>query len=429
MSEARLPPGTWSAPPGNLSEWSSPAVSQEILGGVPGPLPIDVLRVCVRRLHGLRDALRGEWVGLAEERFGHLVDWLLAGLVARENVLLVGPPGVAKSEIAVRVFRWLGLAPPDPRLISSEAALDPDLLESWRRREDYQRAKGSYFFQYLLSRFTQPEELFGPVEIGLLRRGVLARVNFGQLTGPGVRAAFLDEVFKASSSILNTLLELMQNRRYFNWGGMVPSDLHFLVGASNELPGAFGAGPGAAAAEEFSTLHAFVDRFPLRLAVPAVSGEREAERPSLLSQAFDAAWGRERLLLETGSATTIGPLACVNDLLLAGRACADDRHFDPAALRRFHAAFVDLAERLHEDGTAPERRHLTWTISPRKLKALYKIARAHALLVDDGFAGDRPRVAGPELRELHVFDFVWDTPAAEEVLRRQVDTCGHDHRP
>lgn len=415
-------------------KWPSAEASRHLLGDdetTSGrPVPREWLPVCLRRLRAMRQELRGAYVGL-----GHLIDWMVAALVARENMLLLGPPGVAKTELAVRTFELLGLKPPEVApglpidLGADPAKTDPERTKrSWDERAERERRQQKYF-HYLLSRFTQPEELLGPVEISLLRQGVLARVNFGLLTGPGVRAAFLDEIFKASSNILNTLLTLTQERQYFNWGGMVPADLMMLIGASNELPGAFGAGRHgiAMSQDEFPTLYAFLDRFPLRLLVPLASGGSNESDPtqSNLAQAFRLALDREsRRFTEGRLFPARNPdMPCINDLLCVGRAMLEREPettlFDPEQRQRFDRAFLITAAVLQEGRTRIDAGPITWTISPRKLRALYKIALAHALLLADGFTPGETSVSigAPQMC---VFTYIWDAPESASDLRTTV---------
>src|SRR5207247_9685253 len=117
--------------------------------------------------------------------------------------------GVAKTEIATQFFKFLGLQQAAKSYDFAEfspANGDPfaQFTRWWDKREA-QEKKLQKYFHLTLNRFTQPEELFGPIEIELLRGGVLVRVNFGFMTSPGVRAAFLDELFKASPSCLSTV--------------------------------------------------------------------------------------------------------------------------------------------------------------------------------------------------------------------------------
>lgn len=155
-----------------------------------------------------------------------LVGLVLVAVLAGENVLLLGPPGTAKS------------------LLARRAAL---------------ALREGHFFQVLLTRFTAPEELFGPVSLAALREhDRFERRTAGYL--PAAHLALIDEVFKAGPAILNTLLTLLNERLFFNGAGVEPAPLLALIGASNEVP-------------EDEALEALYDRFTLRLVVEPVSGE------------------------------------------------------------------------------------------------------------------------------------------------------------
>jgi MoxR-like ATPase len=416
---------SWSYRPDEEDSWCSAEASAEILGGVHDKVPPEWRDTCRQRLTDLRRELHSSYVGLDET-----IDMLLAAVVARENALLLGPPGTAKSELPTRLFELLGLEQP---------SIDTDLLKKgigttdpygdWRHREEAERRQQKYF-HYLLSRFTQPEELFGPVEISLLRNGMLVRVNFGMLTGPGVRAAFLDEIFKASSNILNTLLTLSQERKYFNWGEMRTADLNILIGASNEMPGGFGSGVFGVGSgqDDFQTLHAFIDRFPARLLIipPSASDVADVTQSSL-ARAFDKAFGREAERFHSGShfgSKLPAGMPSINDMLCLGRAMMEDvdsgdGFFDRKQEQTFRTNFLNAVHSLQQAATNPERGEITWTISPRKLRALYKIALAHALV--RGEPGPNPQrqveLSAPDLR---VFATIWDAPHALSDLKNRV---------
>ncbi|MBL8314472.1 MAG: AAA family ATPase, partial [Rubrivivax sp.] len=147
---------------------------------------------------------------------------LLAAL-AREHALLIGPPGTAKSELARRLHR-----------VVADAG----------------------YFERLLTRFSTPEELFGPLSLKALEDDRYERLTAGYLPTAGI--AFLDEVFKANSAILNALLTLLNEREFDNGAGRSRTPLVSVVGATNEVP-----------ADE--SLLAFYDRFLLRVPVAAVS--------------------------------------------------------------------------------------------------------------------------------------------------------------
>lgn len=172
------------------------------------------------RVRLLRDRL-GE--GLIERDVA--VRLALLAALAGEHLLVVGPPGTAKSLIARRLH--LALA-------------------------------DATYFERLLTRFTVPEELFGPLSIKGLEADRYERLTAGYL--PTAAIAFLDEIFKANSAILNALLTLLNEREFDNGTKRVATPLVAVVGASNELP-------------EGEELDALYDRFLLRLHVGPVSKE------------------------------------------------------------------------------------------------------------------------------------------------------------
>jgi len=173
--------------------------------------PRDVLR-----------AIRDELQQVFLER-NELIDGALVALVAAQHVLVIGPPGTAKSMLADEVCR---------------------------------RIDGAAYFQWLLTRFTTPEELFGAVSLKALEQDDYRRLTTHKL--PEAHIAFLDEVFKASSSILNTILTLINERRFHNGREVADVPLLTLFAASNELP-------------EDDELLALHDRFLLRFVVDYVS--------------------------------------------------------------------------------------------------------------------------------------------------------------
>lgn len=173
----------------------------------------------LHKIPRLLEALDASFV----ERTMHVRLALLA-ILTGHHVVLLGPPGTAKSLLARALCQCF--------------------------------TKAAYF-EYLLSKFTHPDEMFGPVSIPGLKEEDYRRITDGYL--PAAHIAFLDEIFKANSAILNSLLTLV-NERVFHHGkrrDAVP--LLGLVGASNEPPDAEGG------------LGALYDRFLVRLAVPPVA--------------------------------------------------------------------------------------------------------------------------------------------------------------
>ena len=153
-----------------------------------------------QRIASKLQALREELKGLFVER-DEFVDGALAALLARQHVLLIGPPGSGKSTIVHALC---------------------------------ERIAGASYFHWLLTKFTTPEELFGPVSLQGLEQDRYYRVTDGKL--PQAHIAFLDEIFKANSAILNALLSLINERVYYNDATPTPVPLNTLFGASNMLP-------------------------------------------------------------------------------------------------------------------------------------------------------------------------------------------------
>lgn len=193
-------------------------------------------------VHLLRDTLTDLDRNLLERDVP--VRLLLLAALAGEHVLLIGPPGTAKSELARRLHAAFVDAP---------------------------------YFERLLTRFSVPEELFGPLSLTALEQDRYERLTDGFL--PTAQVAFLDEVFKANSAILNALLTLLNEREFDNGAGRVRVPLVSVVGASNEVP-------------EDESLQAFHDRFLLRVPVQPVS---DASFSALLALPAQSAGSAPRL--------------------------------------------------------------------------------------------------------------------------------------
>ena len=172
----------------------------------------------MQKLQDLRAALKGQFLERDEE-----VDGLLVSLLSRQHCFLLGPPGTAKSQMVATLCGCVS---------------------------------GADYFQWLLTKFTTPEEIFGPYSLSHFEQGQYLRIVNGKL--PTAHVVFLDEVFKASSAILNTLLTLMQERIFFNDSQPINCPLISLFGAANELP-------------EGEELGALYDRFLLRFEVNYLS--------------------------------------------------------------------------------------------------------------------------------------------------------------
>lgn len=156
------------------------------------------------------DALKQRFVGRDE-----VVELIALAVVAGEHLFLHGPPGTAKSAL-IRQFA--------------------------------SAVRGQYF-EYMLTRFSEPNEIFGPIDLVRLREGTVATITTGML--PEAEFVFLDELFNANSAILNNLLTVLNERIYRRGAEIHRLPMLSLFSASNHLP-------------EDDALRALFDRFLLR---------------------------------------------------------------------------------------------------------------------------------------------------------------------
>jgi MoxR-like ATPase len=163
-------------------------------------------------------ALQRDVIDLLKQRFvdrGEVVDLIALALVAGEHLFLYGPPGTAKSALIRQFARTV---------------------------------RGRYF-EYMLTRFSEPNEIFGPIDLVKLREGTVATVTSGML--PEAEFVFLDELFNANSAILNNLLTVLNERVYRRGAETHQLPMLSLFSASNHLP-------------DDDALRALFDRFLLR---------------------------------------------------------------------------------------------------------------------------------------------------------------------
>lgn len=232
------------------------------------------------------------------------IDLVTLALVARVNVLLLGVPGTAKT-----------------MLVST-------LSSSFTKGSDD-------FFDVLMTKFTKPAEVFGPTDVVALRDESTLRVATAGFL-PVAKVGFLDEIFKASSAILNSLLRIANERTFRNGSEWERCPTRMLVGASNEMP------------EDATLLAAFYDRFPLK---------------SIVNPLEDSAFGDMVRLVAGGAAPTGCPVSFTDEDFEQ-----IDRQVDAVVLpNRIVEALTQLRCVLRAKGITPSDRR--WAQSIRILKA------------------------------------------------------------
>lgn len=259
-----------------------------------------------------------------------IIDLLGVSLVAGENLFILGPPGTAKSA----------------------------LVQELARRIDGQS------FDYLLTRFTEPNEIFGPFDIRKLREGDLVTNTEGML--PEASFVFLDELLNANSAILNSLL-LVLNERVFRRGRetrKLPTLM--VVGASNRLP-------------EDDALGALFDRFLLRVRCDNVEHED-------LSNVLVAGWELDARQNGSQASISVDDVRTLQHLL---------REVDFTDVR---PDYVELIHRL---------RHAGIMVSDRRAVKLQRMLAASALLCGR-FKVNRT--------DMWVLRYIWDTDEQQDVL-------------
>lgn len=264
-----------------------------------------------------------------------IIDLLGVCLVGGENLFILGPPGTAKSAIVHALAR---------------------------------RIEGETF-DYLLTRFTEPNELFGPFDIRRLREGDLVTNTEGML--PEASLVFLDELLNANSAILNSLLMVL-NERVFRRGRETRAlPLLMVIGASNRLP-------------EDDTLGALFDRFLLRVRSDNVNDEH-------LSEVLQAGWK-----LDADRESNPPVTMSVDNLRLVQTVLSE---IDLSGVR---SKYVELVRRLRRAGIP---------ISDRRAVKLQRLIAASSALCG--------RVQA-NTTDLWVLRYIWDTEEQREIIAAMV---------
>jgi MoxR-like ATPase len=287
-----------------------------------------------------------------------LVDLMCVAAVAQEPLLLVGPPGTAKSDLVLKFKDALGLADVD-------------------------------YFEYMLTRFTEPSEIIGPIDINQLREGRYIRREQGKL--PTARLGFLDEIFKSNSAILNILLTIINEKKFYQDGVPQAVRLRVLFAATNEVP-------------EHGELGALKDRFVLKAESLSVQDEH-------FEELIDAGL-RSEVHRNLNQKPWVEDHATLDDLVKANRYLNllfarqspdgnnDRQVFFPDEIFREYRRLVKTLVR--EDRIF---------VSDRKLVKLYKLLRVRAWLFSGGTVSRD---------DLQLLAYLGETPDEMALLREKV---------
>jgi MoxR-like ATPase len=258
-----------------------------------------------------------------------LLKLMMVATAAQEPMLFIGRPGTAKSLLVSVFCQGLGLP-----------------------QEDY--------YEYMLTKFSEPSEIMGPVDIQQLKTGKYMRKVDGHL--PTAKIAFLDEIFKANSAILNMLLTVINERKYYQEGRPVPVPLVCMFAASNEIP-------------DFGEFDALKDRFIIKAETLPV---RESCFHELIRMGvkFEArSYNREK---PWKSDCTLDDFLLIHDYLVSTVIPKGIERPDESLLgdERITTAFKALIAVLADE--------LKVEITDRKLIKLYKLIMTQAFIFNGG---------------------------------------------
>lgn len=295
----------------------------------------------------------------------HLLDLMVVAAVAQEPLLLVGPPGTAKSDLILKFKDAIGISDDD-------------------------------YFEYMLTRFTEPSEIIGPIDINELREGRYIRREKGKL--PTAKLAFLDEIFKSNSAILNILLTIVNEKKFYQDGAPQPVELKVLFAATNEVP-------------EHGELGALKDRFVLKAESLSVQNE-------YFTELIDAGLQSE-VYRNLNQKPWVEGHCSLDDLVKANRYLTYLFSGQNSGQNTGGKQTKNDRETFFPDDVFREFQRLVKTlvreerifISDRKLVKLYKILRVRSWLFSGG------TVTRDDLRLLM---YLGDTPEEMALLREKV---------
>jgi MoxR-like ATPase len=351
----------------------------------------EIAHIVSDKIHGLKEKICNQFVGREE-----LVEISLACFIAHVPMIALGPPGAAKSMVIRSIAKELGLS--GSRVNSDDLRHQmQELLNNKQENNGFSLPQRRYF-EYLVTRYTTPDEILGPANLSLMvNRALFFRQTSGLLAEAEV--AFLDEIFKANSAILNALLSILNERIYYNAGRATKVPLCMVFGASNEPP-------------QEEELGALFDRFPIRVLCEPVQDVQNTVAALLqksaghtLHEAF-----RENEQIEEPQAQKL--TVAVNHFRFLYRLIV--RRTELSLSRVSQGIQVGAQDFLPQFIETFRALHREFQISDRSCERLYRLSHALAML--------RAKPLGkPEPHELDVFRYCFQDPAAANTLGSAID--------
>lgn len=284
----------------------------------------------------------------------NIVNLSFLSAMSGESIFMLGPPGVAKSLIARRLkFAF----------------------------------KDATSFEYLMHRFSTPDEVFGPISISKLKNDdKLERMVDNYL--PGANIAFLDEIWKAGPSIQNTLLTIINEKIFRNGGQELPVDLFGLIAASNELP------------EQGQGLDALWDRFLIRTLVMNIGDRKNFEEMIVNTSNLYADDLLDKIKI---TKEEYNQWQDIRDQILVPQEILDLIHHIRAKIENYNQ------NQLEKEGSEKEK---SFYVSDRRWKKIIKILRTSALLNGRKFV---------DLMDCFLIPYMlWDEPDQIQIVNTLV---------
>lgn len=308
------------------------------------------------------------------KRIEHLLNLLNSGLyekeeairlallsaVAGESIFFLGPPGTAKSMISSRIHHAF--------------------------------KEGTKYFEYLMNEFSTPDEIFGSVKLKGLDEGIYEKNTNGYL--PEANVAFLDEIWKSGPAILNTLLTIINEKKFRNGDKVEKVPLQVLLAASNELP------------KEKAGLEALYDRFIIRTMVNPVSMDNEESFFALCEKS-----GKELVIPENEKSNLLSIEEVQN---------WSEKINEVVLTDKIKEVIMELRHELEAKNQEKNREEKEkFYVSDRRWKKIIHLLKTSAFLCD------RKEV---DLMDLQLVSYcIWNTPKQREEVKSIVKEIVQEH--